>query len=171
MLTFAHFTAQAYPKLHQHAQRLLRHEAVQPYSAHDLLHDAYLRLATAAPRLNDNAHGHCLYASTMRRLLIDRARQTKRLRHGGHLRRVPLPTDEQAKHHAPNAAARLATEMLAALERVHAGQAQVLRLCQLEGYKQAEVAAALSVSKATVKRWKRTGQAVCAAYLRADGLA
>ncbi|MEM6648197.1 MAG: ECF-type sigma factor [Bacteroidota bacterium] len=167
---FEQYTARAYPALHELAQRLLQREATPPCAPHDLLHDAYLRLTSAAPYLSDDAHGYRLYALTMRRLLVEKARWRQRARHGGHLDRVPLSAARQTPSGSSAEAPSLVAEALTALERVHAGQARVLRLCHLEGYTQGEASARLAVSLQTVKRWKRSGQATCAAYLRADGL-
>ncbi|MEM6647069.1 MAG: sigma-70 family RNA polymerase sigma factor [Bacteroidota bacterium] len=171
MLTFAHFTTRAYPTLHRRAERLLQRETVARCAADDLLHDAYLRLAPTAPNLNDDDHGYRLYALTLRRLLADKARQAQSVRHGGQWRRVPLTAASQVMRSEAPLAHSLVTEALAALGQVHAGQAQVLRLCQLEGYTQVEAAEALAVSVRTVKRWTQAGHATCAAYLRAEQLA
>ncbi|MEM1097098.1 MAG: sigma-70 family RNA polymerase sigma factor [Bacteroidota bacterium] len=171
MLTFAHFTTRAYPTLHRQAEHLLRRETAAGCAARDLLHDAYLRLAPTAPSLNDDAHGYRLYARTLRRVLADRARHMQSVRHGGQWQRVPLTATKHVSRSEESPAERLVAETLGALARVHAGQAQVLRLCQLEGYSQAEAAEALAVSVRTVKRWTRAGRATCAAYLRAEHLA
>ncbi|MEM1094240.1 MAG: ECF-type sigma factor [Bacteroidota bacterium] len=171
MLTLEHFTTQAYPDLHRQAAHLLRGETVPPCSARDLLHDAYLRLVPSTPRLNDTTHGHRLYIRTMRRLLVEKARKAQTTRHGGRWRRVPLASAWHVASSEASPAPGLVAEALAALARVHDGQAQVLRLCHLEGYNQAEASAALAVSVRTVKRWRQAGQVTCAAFLRAEGLA
>src|SRR5215472_11942385 len=54
-----------------------------------LVHEAYLRLVGNHP-FADHIHFFCVAAEAMRRILIDRARQKRRIRHGGDRERVPL---------------------------------------------------------------------------------
>lgn len=53
------------------------------------MHEAYLRLA-GEQTFVDRQHFFRVAAEAMRRILIDRARQKLRLKHGGQRERVPL---------------------------------------------------------------------------------
>jgi RNA polymerase sigma factor (TIGR02999 family) len=88
----------------------------------------------------------------MRRILIDRARRKKRLRHGGDLQRVPLSDVEPAGE--------LPTEDLLemdqALERFSAVEpvkAELVKLRYFAGLSEADAAAALRISRATASRY------------------
>ena len=79
-----------YDELRRLAQSHLSREApghtLQPTA---LVHEAYLRLVgTEGQRFENRAHFFGAAAEAMRRILIDRARQKARVRHGGGLERV-----------------------------------------------------------------------------------
>ena len=56
------------------------------------MHEAWLRLAGSEEQQSWNSRGHFFGAAAeaMRRILVDRARQKARIRHGGELERVDL---------------------------------------------------------------------------------
>lgn len=58
-----------------------------------LVHEAWLRLQSMESAFNDRTHFFASAAMAMRRILIDRARRIRRVRHGGELRRVELADD------------------------------------------------------------------------------
>src|SRR5947199_1828716 len=74
------------------AQRLACEAPGQTLQPTDLVHEAYLRLvgAVRAPHWNSRGHFFAAAAEAMRRILIERARQRQRLRHGGAHRRLDL---------------------------------------------------------------------------------
>src|SRR4051795_11497063 len=84
-----------YDELRQLAAQRLAHEAPgQTLQATALVHEAYLRLvggAGADPQWSNRRHFFAAAAEAMRRILVDRARRKRRLRHGGALQRQPLP--------------------------------------------------------------------------------
>ena len=75
----------------------------------DLVHEAYLRLV-GDRRISWQSSGHfyAAAAEAMRRILIDRARRKKAIRHGGEWQRIELDSI-----HAPAAAPDKSEEMLA----------------------------------------------------------
>ncbi len=84
--------SRVYHELHGMAQRKMRREkpglTLQPTA---LVHEAYLRMVkNENVRWENRAHFFGAAAEAMRRILVERARKSKRLRHdpGGH--RVPL---------------------------------------------------------------------------------
>src|SRR5436309_14510603 len=86
-----------YEELRKLAADKLAHERPgQTLQATALVHDAYLRLIGPADRdpqhWNDRGHFFAAAAEAMRRLLVERARSKKRIRHGGGRQRIDLDT-------------------------------------------------------------------------------
>src|SRR6478752_4454924 len=79
------------------ARRLSQEKAGQTLQATALVHEAYLRLV-GAPGAGFDGRGHFFAAAaeSMRRILVEKARRKKRLRHGGDLRKVSLDDHEPA---------------------------------------------------------------------------
>src|SRR5215468_4383480 len=74
------------------AQKLAQEKPAQTLQATALVHEAYLRLVGTAPEKPWDGRGHFFAAAAeaMRRILIDRARDRKRLKRGGDARRQRL---------------------------------------------------------------------------------
>src|SRR5262249_7334449 len=74
------------------AQRLAREAPGQTLQATALVHEAYLRLVDGEKAQHWNSRGHFFAAAAeaMRRILIERARRRKRVRHGGDRQRIDL---------------------------------------------------------------------------------
>src|SRR5688572_23776733 len=74
------------------AHKVAREELGQTLSATALVHEAYLRLLGngAEPHWNSRGHFFAAAAEAMRRLLVERARRKRRVRHGGGLTRIDL---------------------------------------------------------------------------------
>src|SRR5262245_46376347 len=74
------------------AQRLVHQKPGQTLQATALVHEAYLRLVNGAQRHHWNGRGHFFAAAAeaMRRILLNRARDKKRLKRGGDQRRIDL---------------------------------------------------------------------------------
>jgi RNA polymerase sigma factor (TIGR02999 family) len=78
------------------ASRLAREFPGQTLQATSLVHEAYLRLVDAEvdkgaePHWHGRGHFFAAAAEAMRRILVERARRRKRLRHGGGRKRVDL---------------------------------------------------------------------------------
>jgi RNA polymerase sigma factor (TIGR02999 family) len=100
------------------AQRLAHEKPGQTLQPTALVHEAYLRLVDTATirRWDSRGHFFAAAAEAMRRILVERARQRGRLRHGGGLRRLDLsdsdvvviPTDDEQIVHLDLALDRLA---------------------------------------------------------------
>jgi RNA polymerase sigma factor (TIGR02999 family) len=89
-----HAAAQLMPLVYDELRRLAaaqlaKEKPGQTLDATALVHEAYLRLLGDRP-FADRRHFFCVAAEAMRRILIDRARQKRRTRHGGE--RAPLPS-------------------------------------------------------------------------------
>src|SRR4051794_13025124 len=74
------------------AQRLSKEPAGQTLQATALVHEAYIRLVDLEQGQQWNGRGHFFAAAAeaMRRILIERARRSQRLRHGGGHARLDL---------------------------------------------------------------------------------
>jgi RNA polymerase sigma factor (TIGR02999 family) len=133
------------------AAQLASERPGQTLDATALVHEAYLRLVGDRP-FADRHHFFRVAAEAMRRVLIDRARQKRRTRHGGGRARVPLSDVEvPAEAHAE--------ELLAldeALDRFAARdpvKAELVKLRYFAGLSEEEAAAALGISRATASRY------------------
>jgi RNA polymerase sigma factor (TIGR02999 family) len=116
-----------------------------------LVHEAWLRLVGFQnPKFENRAHFFSAAAEAMRRILIDRARQKLRIRHGGRLERVDLEGEDLV---APAADEQLVAvhEALGILAKDHPVQAEVVKLRYFVGMTNEETAEILGVSVATVK--------------------
>jgi RNA polymerase sigma factor (TIGR02999 family) len=143
-----------YDELHRLAVYKLSHEpggqTLQPTA---LVHEVYLRLLgdDTDPQWEGRGHFFAAAAEAMRRILIENARRKKRLKHGGTYRRVKLeeeqlvvlPTDDELL---------ALDEALDRLVQEDGDSAAVVKLHFFAGLTLEEVAAALGVSHATVKR-------------------
>lgn len=125
-----------------------------------LVHEAYLRVIKppaddpqAPPQWDNRGHFFGAAALAMRRILVERARHQRRLKHGGERQRVEL--DEHIAPAAPEG--ETATDLIALdealtkLEALDARKAKVVSLRFFAGLSIEETAAALDVSPATVK--------------------
>jgi RNA polymerase sigma factor (TIGR02999 family) len=123
----------------------------QTLNATALVHEAYVRLV-GDPAYADRRHFFRVAAEAMRRILIDRARQKRRTRHGGTLVRVPLSDVEAAAEASADELFTLdeALDRFAALEPV---KAELVKLRYFAGFSEEEAAAALGISRATASRY------------------
>src|SRR5271154_991025 len=74
------------------AQRLAQEKPGQTLQATALVHEAYLRLVDTEKAQQWNSRGHFFAAAAeaMRRILVNRARDRKRLKRGGDQQRIDL---------------------------------------------------------------------------------
>jgi RNA polymerase sigma factor (TIGR02999 family) len=74
------------------AVRLAHEKPGQTLQATALVHEAYLRLvnSTTSPNWNSRGHFFAAAAEAMRRILLNRARDKKREKRGGHRKRIDL---------------------------------------------------------------------------------
>ena len=145
---------QVYGRLRRLAQHYLRAEpAGQTLSGTALVHEAFLRLKKnqPTPAWNDVRHFFSVTALTMRRILVDRARQKKRQKNGGQLNRVEFDsTVGEAKIQTDNL-----TELedaLAEFEKVFPAAAELINLWYFGGLTMAEAAKVIGVSRTTAHR-------------------
>ncbi len=133
-------------------QRMSQEKAGHTLQATALVHEAYLRLVRDGDvHRQGRAYFFAAAAEAMRRILIDRARQKGRLRHGGNLRRVDL---EEADPAAPAEDDRVLAldEALTRLATQHPSKAELVKLRHFAGLSIEEAAEVLGVSRATAYR-------------------
>ncbi len=144
-----------YGELRRLAAAKMSHEApnqtLQPTA---LVHEAWLRLVgDDNPQFANRAHFFAAAAEAMRRILIDKARRKRALRHGGEQQRVDMEGVLEVA--APEDADELlaVNEALDKLAGIHAVQAEVVKLRYFVGMTNAETAQALGLSERTVKNY------------------
>jgi RNA polymerase sigma factor (TIGR02999 family) len=148
--------ARTYSELRRLAARKMLHEAPgQTLQPTDLVHEAWLRLGgDEQPNWRNRAHCVAAVAETMRRILIDRARRKRAIRHGGaapHLDindsalQIPGPR-------GPDDELLVVHQALDKLAAINARQAELVKLRYFAGLTIREAAAALGISEPTAKR-------------------
>ena len=149
-----------YGELRRRAGAYLRRErsdhTLQPTA---LVHEAYLRL-TAQERVTwqNRAHFFAIAAQMMRRVLIDHAREHLAAKRPGAQLKVLL--DDRIGAAQPRACElMMVDEALVELTRIDPRQGQIVELRYFGGLSEQEVAAVLSVSRATVTREWQTARA------------
>jgi RNA polymerase sigma factor (TIGR02999 family) len=153
-----HAAAQLLPLVYEElrrlaAQRLAGEAPGQTLQPTALVHEAYLKLVGPDPgrAWNDRAHFFAAAAEAMRRILIDRARQKRRQKHGGGRQRVPLAeADAVAESSADDLLA--LDEALTRLAAEHPRKAELVKLRYFAGLSEEEAAAVLGLSRATASR-------------------
>jgi RNA polymerase sigma factor (TIGR02999 family) len=135
------------------AQRLAQEKPGQTLQATALVHESYLRLVDGevAQHWNSRGHFYAAAAEAMRRLLVDRARRKKRIRHGGERQRIDLdmqlcvsPDGDDTLLAINDTLDRLATDEPEA--------ADVVKLRYFVGLTIEETAATMNLSVRTVNR-------------------
>ena len=126
-----------------------------------LVHEAYLRLVGRdASSWNSRGHFFAAAAQAMRQILVDQARRKGRLKHGGGLGRVDLDRAEPVIE-PPTDDILALDEALNRLEQDDPRKVQVVMLRYFAGLTEAETAAAMDLSPATVRRECHSRESVC----------
>jgi RNA polymerase sigma factor (TIGR02999 family) len=118
-----------------------------------LVHEAYLRLVKSPSGQEWDHRGHFFGAAAeaMRRILVERARRKKAIRHGGDLNRTEL-AESLIGTDQPDDQLLLVHEALDNLAKVDQVNAEVVKHRYFVGMTNAEVAKVMNVSEATSKR-------------------
>jgi RNA polymerase sigma factor (TIGR02999 family) len=133
------------------AAKLSNEKPGQTLQATALVHEAYLRLV-GNNAFADGRHFFRVAAEAMRQILIDRARQKQRRRHGGDRQRVPLPDVDPAME-LPVEELLAMNEALDRFSQVEPVKAELVKLRYFAGLTEEETAAALGISRATASRY------------------
>ena len=147
--------------------RLAKEKSGQTLQPTALVHEAYLRLVDKEQSQKFESRGHFFAAAAeaMRRILVDRARQKARPKHGGDLQRVEL--EESDAVHCSRAEELLAIdEALERFEEHSPKQAQLVKLRYFVGMTLVEAADVMGLSRATASRYWTFAKAWLANELR-----
>ena len=134
--------AAAYMRRERHGQSL---------QATALVHEAYLRLAAAAPRWSNRQHFLGIAARSMRQILVEHARARGAQKRWGGMDRVSLH-ESVANPALADAMLPALDEALTRLEAIDPEQARIVELRYFMGLDINETADAVGISPATVKR-------------------
>jgi RNA polymerase sigma factor (TIGR02999 family) len=149
----AELLPQVYDELRRLARaRIAREPAGLTLQPTALVHEAYLRLAGEGTDRRWDRRGHFFAAAAiaMRRILVERARHYRRVKHGGAQHRVEL--DVESPGLAPPLHDVLAVDQaLTRLEQMDPTKARVVLLRYFAGLTIEETAASMDLSPATVK--------------------
>jgi len=135
------------------AAKMAQEKPGQTLQATALVHEAWLRLAGSEqpPVWSSRGHFFGAAAEAMRRILVDRARQKARIRHGGTLERVDLEHVTLATEDSSDTVLAM-HDALDALARESPQKAEIVKLCYFTGLENAETAQVLGISEPTVRR-------------------
>ncbi len=117
-----------------------------------LVHEAYLKLSPGKPQWQGRKHFFSAAAEAMRRILIDRARHRKAVRHGGGFQRTELAEDAIVVPAAKDDEILAIHEILDRFARIEPRKAEVVKLRYFVGMTIEETAEALDISTPTAKR-------------------
>ena len=138
---------------HLATRRMAQESDPQTLQPTALVHEAWLRLGGEhQPAWDNRNHFFCAAAEAMRRILIDRARRRKALRHGGGQERVDLDGLEIV---APAKDAELLSvhEVLDQFARHAPDKAELVKLRYFAGMELKEAGRVLGISEPTAVRW------------------
>jgi RNA polymerase sigma factor (TIGR02999 family) len=159
------------------AQRLSHEKPGQTLEATALVHEAYLRLVASpgpamaspgcqsgeAPGWDSRRHFFAAAAEAMRRILLDRARRKRTVRHGGERQRIDL--DEAFSIAEPRHDLLALDEALSRLSFKQPTKAELVKLRFFAGLTMSEAAQALGISLTTAERYWRFARAWLLAQL------
>jgi RNA polymerase sigma factor (TIGR02999 family) len=152
------------------AARLARESPGQSLQATALVHEAYLRLVGGDPDRPFDGRGHFFAAAAeaMRRILIDRARDRRRLKRGGGRRRVRIDLDRLLAE-PPDDDLLALDEALSALAREDPGTAALVKLRAFAGLTLGQAADVLGIGRRTADRdWAYARAWLCHALAGPD---
>ena len=135
------------------SQRLTGETPGQSLLSSDLVHEAYLRLVGEGvqKQWDGRAHFFSAAAEAMRRILVEKARRKKRVKHAGARLRVDLETvDFLAKE--PSEDLEALDEALTKLAAEDPAKSELVKLRFFAGLTMPEIAQVLKISLATAER-------------------
>ena len=133
------------------AAQLAQEKPGQTLQATALVHEAYLRLV-GDHQFAGQRHFFLVAAEAMRRILIDRARQKQRVKHGGDRKRISLSDVDPVEDSSPEELAAL-DEALQKFAEIEPVKAELVKLRFFVGLSEEEAAHVLGISRATASRY------------------
>jgi RNA polymerase sigma factor (TIGR02999 family) len=142
-----------YAELRKLAAWRLKHEAqAHTLQATALVHEAFIKLSPGGQRWDGRQHFFSAAAEAMRRILIDRARHRKALRHGGDWQRTDFAEDRIEVPVAQDEEILAIHGILDRFSDIEPRKAEVVKLRYFVGMTIEETAEALGISVPTAKR-------------------
>lgn len=136
------------------AAKMARESAEHTLQPTALVHEAWMRLgADRQPAWQNRAHFFAAAAETMRRILIDRARQRRAVCHGGGQIRLNVDDLQLAGPDERDDQLVAVHEALAKFAREEPRKAELVKLRYFGGLTLQEAAAAMDIPEGTAKRW------------------
>ncbi len=135
------------------AQRLAQETPGQTLQATALVHEAYIRLVDVKEAQHWDSRGHFFAAAaeSMRRILLNRARDRKRLKRGGEFKRIDLDEIELALD-TPDEELMALDEAIVCLEQEDPLCADLVKLRFFAGLNQGEAAHSLGITRRVADR-------------------
>lgn len=134
------------------AWRLQKEAAAHTLQATALVHEAYIKLSPGDACWENRKHFFSAAAEAMRRILIDRARKRKAIRHGGELNRTEfVEADISGPSHDDDELLSI-NELLDRFAEIEPRKAELVKLRYFVGMTIEEAADALGISPPTAKR-------------------
>ncbi len=146
------------PIVYDELRRLAAHHLKQEHpgqtlQATALVHEVYLKLVGCENlRWSDHRHFFAVAAESMRRILIDRARRKRRLRHGGGRNRFEFDDADLTVDAPPDGLIDL-DAALSKLAAEDASKAEIVKLKYFGGLTLEQAAEVLGLSRATASRY------------------
>jgi RNA polymerase sigma factor (TIGR02999 family) len=136
------------------AERLKGEPQGQTLQATALVHEAYLRLVgtDAQPDWDSRGHFFAAAAEAMRRILVERARRKKRIKHGGGRNRIDWEAAALLVAEPSEDLVAL-DEVLSKLAAEDPAKAEVVKLRFFAGLTMPEIAQVMRISLATAERY------------------
>ncbi len=158
-----------YDEIHSVAHQRLRRERVErSLNTTGLVHEAYLRLVeSAAITFDDQDHFLAVASRVMRNVLVDHARARTAVKRGGDAELAELDDETWVNGVDLDKVTEL-DEALSRLEQLDERQARMIEQRYFGGLSLEEIAQAMHVSLATVKRDLRYARAWLATELRTE---
>ena len=146
------------PLVYEELRKLAAHRMASEASGHTLqatalVHEAWMRLVGSEnPKFDGRAHFFAAAAEAMRRILIDRARRKRAVRHGGGQERVELDQADFAiqKNDDQLLAMNDALDKLTAQNKM---EAELVKLRYFVGMTTAQAAEVLGITEAAAKHY------------------
>jgi RNA polymerase sigma factor (TIGR02999 family) len=169
-----HAAEQLLPLVYEELRKFAEHKLAQEkpgqtLQATALVHEAYVRLVGGDQDQHWDSRGHFFAAAAeaMRRILLNRARDKKRLKRGGEGRRVDLDQVEIALHTDDEQLIAI-DEALCQLAAEDPGAAQLVNLRFFAGLTMKEAADSLGLALRTAERQWTYARAWLYAHLRRE---
>ncbi|HQU85310.1 MAG TPA: sigma-70 family RNA polymerase sigma factor [Pyrinomonadaceae bacterium] len=142
-----------YQQLRQMAHRhLKKHSADDALQTTELIHEAYLKLASGEEKQWQNReHFFGVASKAMRHILVDLARSKQRVKRGGQAEKITLEDNLVASSQRPEEIVRL-DDALKQLALMDERKCRVVEMKFFGGLKVEEIAKVLNISPKTVKR-------------------